>query len=92
MHIRISILPHLFSLIMHASSHLNEEKADRERADEMMESRLFSVSSHLGSSACLSDASLASADAAEFVLASTSELAASLKSVQQSHFRYKFAF
>merc|ERR1719507_932914 len=41
-----------------------------------MASRLFSDSSHLGS-ACLSDASLPSATAAELVLAITSELAAS---------------
>ena len=59
-------------------SHLNEENAERERAEEMMESRLSSVSSHLGSTGS-SEASLPSAATAlELALAITSELAASL--------------
>ena len=60
-------------------SHLNEENAERDCADEMMESRLFSVSSsHLGSTCLSDDASLPSATAAELVLAIASELAANL--------------
>ena len=65
--------------IEHFLSHLNEENAERDCADEIMESRLFSVSSSHRGSTCLSDdASLPSATAAELVLAIASELAANL--------------